>query len=114
MSTAAQISSEIAVSDRISDEAKRLLVAASEVGGEVFRVGMMGGVTIQAGHRRMNKMNDRRDEARWEAAIEELVRNDLLEPRGSQGNLFAVTHRGSDIVEIVKAQLSPLQEETNS
>jgi len=49
---------------RLSDEAKQMLVAAADRGGEVMRIPTLGGLMIQAGGQPMANMRDRRDEAR--------------------------------------------------
>jgi len=86
----------------LSDEAKRLLVAAADSDGTVMRVLVMEGTIIQAGGQQMAEMGDRRDEARWEAALQELVERGLLEPRGHKGEVFAVTNRGYEQADILK------------
>lgn len=90
---------------QLSEEAKRLLVAAADGHGDVMCLGTLSGTIIQAGGHSMAKQGDRRDEARWKAAITELVNEGLLEPRGYKGEVFAVTHAGYQLAELLKPQM---------
>jgi len=56
---------------KVSDEAKRLLVAAAGGDGFLLRMESLIGTSIQAGREQMTKPGDRREEARWDAAIQE-------------------------------------------
>jgi hypothetical protein len=88
---------------RLSDEAKHMLVAAAEGGGDVLRIPMLAGLMIQAGGQPIGNMGERRDEARWDAAIRELVDLGLLEARGYKNEMFIVTHSGYAAADILKA-----------
>jgi hypothetical protein len=63
-------------------------------GGEVMIVRTFGGTHVQAGGTQVNKLNDRRSEAKWVQAVEELVSLGLLKDRGYKGELFEVTYDG--------------------
>lgn len=81
----------------LSDDAVRVLTltCADDSGGHtVMRLRHLGGTTIQAGSTALSEDSDRRDVARWEAAIEELVAADLIRDVGYKGEIFEPTHKG--------------------
>jgi hypothetical protein len=103
-----EVSIEVASGNRpgspsLSDEAKRLLVAAAESEGTVMRIRVMGGTIIQAGQTTMAPMEDRRAIARWESALGELTVNGLLIDRGHKGEIFEVTDRGYTLADALKS-----------
>jgi hypothetical protein len=77
-----------------SEAAKTILAAASDGGGQILRVRTLDGTMISAGGRHLTDTSDEREVARWEAALQDLVKLDFIEPRGGKGELFAVTHSG--------------------
>lgn len=88
----------------LSVEAKQLLVEAAGSNGMVLLVRTLDGAIIQAGHREMAIQGDRRDEARWMAAVVELVKNELLASRGTKGEVYEVTNSGYQIADILDAK----------
>jgi hypothetical protein len=95
----------VSVVAELSEAAKSLLIAAASGTGEVLRIRVMAGTVIQAGRQPMATLGDRRDEAKWESAIQELVARNLLEPRGNKGELFTVTYAGYTAVDTLKAEM---------
>jgi len=87
-------------SPALSDKAKDLLVAAATTGsGQIMRIRVSGGLSIQAGSRNFVDMGNPRSEARWERALEELVDLDLIRDQGYKGEVYRLTAHGYDAVD---------------
>ena len=79
----------------LSEEATRLLKAASaDGGGAIYRMFYGGGAEIQANGEVFNSDSTPRTLARWENAIEELERRGLVKAATPTREVFEVTHRG--------------------
>lgn len=93
---------ESEVTDRLSDEAKRLLLEATrDEGGTILSVRFIGGQSIQANGINFADSKDRRSIARWEAALEQLQREDLVIELGHGGEVFEVTHKGYSVADMI-------------
>lgn len=78
----------------LSEDARRLLKSATkDQAGTILNVRHMGGHRIQAGSETFGGTYGR-ESARWEAALEELVREDLIVDRGYKGEVFELTNLG--------------------
>ncbi len=94
---------------RMSDEAKKLLVAASEdTTGRLMKIRHSGGLVVQASGRNFAEKGDPRSEARWEGVIEELEGLRLIEDRGHEREVFAVTHEGFRIADLLRSSEPPI------
>ncbi|MGR6429395.1 hypothetical protein ACU5AY_00580 [Rhizobium sp. PAMB 3174] len=79
----------------LSEEAKTLLIEASnDKSGVIMSVRHMGGQAIQTNGRNFVDSSDRRSVARWEAAINELLEQGFITPRGNKGEIFEITDKG--------------------
>jgi hypothetical protein len=88
----------------LSVDAKKLLLAASENDdGSIMILAYIGGMQVQAGRTQLAD-GSRKDGARWKAAVEELVRYGLAEPRGNKGEVFGLTHAGYMLADELKEQ----------
>ena len=65
----------------------------------VPKVRTFGGLSIQTNGRSFAEKRNARSEARWEAALDELVHYGLIEDRGIKGEIFAVTHLGFQVLD---------------
>jgi hypothetical protein len=81
---------------RLSDEAATLLLITAEdpKGGHVLIARTFGGTHVQANNTTVNKLNDRRSEAKWVKAVEDLVTFGLLKALGYKGEVFEITYDG--------------------
>ena len=87
---------------QISSDAAELLAEAAENGdGRIIKVADMGGTFILSGPREFTTMGDRRSEARWVSALDELVYHDLAQFHG--GEVYDVTHQGFVVADSFKA-----------
>ena len=85
----------------ISKEAKEILVAAEkDVKGAVLISRELKGLTVQAGDKVMNTAGIRREEARMEAAVKELISNGFISH--SDGNVFQITDAGYILLDNIK------------
>lgn len=88
----------------MSDEAKELLAAAaSDPTGRLIRIRHLGGLLVQASGRSFAKEGDARSEARWEGVIKELEDLGFIEDRGFKREVFAVTHEGFRIADLLRS-----------
>ena len=92
------------VTPPMSDEANELLAAAaSDPTGRLIRIRHLGGLLVQASGRRFAKEGDARSEARWEGVIKELEDLGFIEDRGFKREVFAVTHEGFRIADLLRS-----------
>jgi hypothetical protein len=88
----------------MSDEAKELLVAAAtDPTGCLMRIRHLGGLVVQASGRNFAKEGDARSEALWEGVIKELEDLGFIEDRGFKREVFAVTHEGFRIADLLRS-----------
>lgn len=89
-----------AVDERLSDEAKRLLVeAAKDNNGTVMHMRYLSGQAIQTNGINFADSKDRRSIARWEAALEQLQSEELIVERGYKGEVFEMTAKGYEVAD---------------
>ena len=83
---------EISLSD---DARKVLLLACAHPNHNIIMIQRhLGGTNISAGGVTLVGKNDRREIARWEAAIEELASEALVKDMNYKGEIFEPTHKG--------------------
>jgi len=84
----------------LSDAAITLLREASkDAAGQIMKVGYIGGFAIQTNRTKLNEDDSARTKAKWEAAVEELLRYDLIVPVGYKGEIFEVTDLGFKVAD---------------
>ncbi|HEY1381290.1 MAG TPA: hypothetical protein VGF55_31105 [Gemmataceae bacterium] len=87
---------------RLSREAAQLLVHAAEGDGDIFLVLSSEGLGVQAGNfRRQVPHDERRAQASWNAAGQELLGLGLIEHQGTSEELFNLTKAGWDAYDSV-------------
>ena len=88
----------------LSAEAERLLVAmASVADGRLLRSESHDGYGLTISDRVfLSDTIERREKARWEHVIRELLDHDLIEKDGPSGDIFGVTDSGYDFVEALQ------------
>lgn len=87
----------------LSNEARILLKEASlDSHGTILFIQYQGGTDLQANGRNLIPSKERREIAKWESALKELVDNQLLVARGYNDEIFEVTHLGYQIAEMVE------------
>lgn len=87
---------------RLSPEARILLKEASMDGhGSILYVRYMGGTNIQANGKNVIPSSERREVAKWEQALKELIDLQLVIERGHKGEFFEITNLGYQIAEMI-------------
>ena len=88
----------------LSSEAMELLSTASnDLDRMVVKQRRMGGQFIRTNRRSFGEMGNAREEALWEAALQELVDAALVEDKRGGGKVFYVTHKGFQIADQLSA-----------
>ena len=88
---------------QLSNEARTLLKEASQDShGNILHVRHMGGSTVQTNGRNLISSSERREVARWESALQELLDKGLLVARGNKGEVFEVTNLGYQIADMIQ------------
>lgn len=86
----------------LSQEARVLLKEASQDrGGMILLARYMGGTAIQTNGKNLISSNERREIAKWEQALNELVSNDLVVARGYKGEMFEITNLGYQVADMI-------------
>lgn len=84
----------------ISEEAERLLeTAANHDSGQILKTEDTSGTSIQGGMTVMNENVSQREAARWEAALDDLLRIGYITQADKKGQVFKVTDSGYKHVE---------------
>lgn len=87
---------------RLSEEAKVLLEAASkDRRGSILKIAVIGGRFIQVGGMSFGG-KDGRENAKWESALNELIKHDLVAARGYKGEVFELTHEGWKVADYLQ------------
>lgn len=101
-----QESSVIESTSRVPDltnEAKILLKEAScDRNGSIMHLRYMGGTDIQTNGKNLISSNERREVARWEAALNELVEKELVVARGHKGEIFEISNLGYQVADTIE------------
>lgn len=101
-SIAAPVESSIRIPE-LSHEARILLKEASlDPYGHIAHVRSIGGTDIQTNGKNLIQSKERREIAKWEAALEELTYKDLLVERGRKGEMFEVSNLGYQIADMIE------------
>lgn len=86
----------------LSQEASILLKEASlDPHGHVMFLKYIGGCSITVNGKDMLKSSDRREVAKWESGINELVGNDLIRDCGYKGEVFEITNLGYQVADLI-------------
>jgi len=87
----------------LSADAKQLLLECSEdAGGTVMCVMTMDGLIVSTNNKGFSASGNPRSQAKWKAAVEELVRLGLLEPQGEEGEVLGITNAGYEAADRIR------------
>ena len=85
---------------QLSQEARTLLKEASlSHNGEIRRIAVFRGLQLLVNGKNVIEGNNPRERATWEAAVEELERQDLIKSIGFERRVFRVTKYGFEVAE---------------
>ena len=84
---------------QLSEDAKELLIeAAQDPHGMILKTQSFGGTKVQTNGKQFAEAGNRRSEARWEHAIEDLFEKGLIDDPKGMGSVFIVAHDGFQLV----------------
>ncbi|EGR2354505.1 DUF4062 domain-containing protein [Vibrio alginolyticus] len=87
----------------LSEDAQELLIEASnDSNGTILRVEYLSGSTMQTNGKQLLIDGSAREVARWDAALNCIKDNGFVEPVGTKGQIFKVTHSGYEYADILK------------
>ena len=90
----------------LSEDAISLLVTAKNADGHILYIRYIGGSALQAGNKNfINPENSPREDARWKAALNELIERGLVESLGYKGETFQVTKLGYDVADEIEKSI---------
>ena len=85
----------------LTNEAKFLLKEASQDhNGTIMHLRHLGGTTIQTNEKNFTESSERREIARWESAIKDLISMGLIIERGSKGEMCELTNLGYQVADM--------------
>lgn len=94
--------------DLLNEDAKDLLVAAKNDDGSIFYAYNVNNSHMQAGNRIViSDRSDNREQARWKAAFDELLKQELIEKEELDGRRSKLTKRGYDVGDEIEAATKP-------
>lgn len=86
----------------LSPEARVLLKEASQDrGGTIIHARYIGGTAIQTNGKNLIPSNERREVAKWEHALEELISKYLVVDSGHNGEVFEITNLGFQVADMI-------------
>ncbi|MGF6153443.1 hypothetical protein [Pseudomonas fluorescens] len=86
----------------LSPEARILLKEASQdTHGHIMYLRFLGGAAIQTNGRNFIESKERRDIAKWEAALNQLQSERLIVDRGHKGEVFEITSAGYELADTI-------------
>lgn len=89
------VSNRIEKNKALSYEAYTMLNAISgEEQTEIIKIVTMSGTTIQYGNNAVGDASERREFAKWDAAIDELLANGFIKKIGKKDDIFIITDAG--------------------
>jgi len=87
----------------LSLEARILLKEASQGNdGRISYIRYLGGSALQANGKSFFESEDRREVAKWEAALRQLQSEDLIVGVGSKGEQFDITSKGYEVADTIE------------
>lgn len=86
----------------LSAEARALLKEASlDPQGSIMYIRSLGGSHLQTNGKNLIETGERREVAKWESALAELLQLGLLANRGTKGEMFAISDLGYQIADMI-------------
>lgn len=87
----------------LTNEAKVLLKESSkDKNGTILYIRHLGGTDIQTNGKNLIDSNERREVARWESALQELVEKGFVIERGHKGQVFEISNEGYQVADMIE------------
>jgi hypothetical protein len=99
---------EVSTADRptLSSEAQQLIVECSLAKeGLLICINTMDGMLLQTNRKQFVERRNPRSEAKWKAAVKELVDYSFLEAQGAKGEVYGMTDSGYQIADQLKLEM---------
>jgi hypothetical protein len=94
----------IALVAHLTTEARTLLLAgAVDANGTILFLRTMGGNIIQASGRQFGEPGEPRSEATWEGALNQLIREGLIQDAGHKREVFRLTDKGYRVADLFRS-----------
>jgi len=94
-----------ALASALTEEARVLLIeAAADRGGTILKLATLGGRLLQTNGKTFGQRGERRDMARWEYALDQLLAADLVLRRGHKDQVFELSEPGYRLSEFLSAK----------
>lgn len=89
--------------EQLSSEARELLLeAVKDSQGIIMKTLDSGGLSVQTNNKNMlTDPKNPRCQAKWEGAVEELERNELIADHGFNSEVFRMTRRGYEVADLI-------------
>ena len=88
----------------LSEDARKLLVeAANSSTGYILRVSLMVGLSITANGKEFAEKGNRRSEAKWDQAIQDLLDLELVNDSEGKREALKVTHKGFQVADVFQS-----------
>ena len=92
--------STIAETPLLSEEAKRLLIeAVKDKSGLIHKIKLNNGLLIRVNGIALNEVGNRRSEAMWEGAINDLIERGIVKDYNGKGTSFSLTDKGYTVAD---------------
>ena len=62
---------------------------------------LSSGKTIQYGNKSHSQAEGQQEFSKWEAAIDELLKLEMIKPAGSKGEILTITRKGFELLESI-------------
>lgn len=86
----------------LTDEAKTLLKEASQdPHGTIIHVNFIGGTAIQTNGRNLIPSDEHREVAKWEQALDELLRYKYIVAKGGRGESYQISNLGYQVADMI-------------
>ncbi len=87
----------------LSNEARILLKETSlDPQGNIIKMRVIGGTHIQTNGKNLIASQERREVAKWDAAMEELISTNLIAAIGQKGEIFEITNLGYQVADMIE------------
>ena len=108
---AEELQSTNAETSQLSEEAQILLIEATKgESGFIQVIRTTQGMFIRTSGKALNEMGNRRSEAKWEGALENLLKKRFVKDYNGKGTAFEVTHKGFEFADRLGKQKQSVPE----
>ena len=108
---AEELQSTNAETSQLSEEAQILLIEATKgESGFIQVIRTTQGMFIRTSGKALNEMGNRRSEAKWEGALEDLLKKSFVKDYNGKGTAFEVTHKGFEFADSLGKQKQSVPE----